>query len=32
MTKRRTHTKEFKIEVVEVADKIDNSTQAERDL
>jgi len=32
MTKRRTYTKEFKIEAVELADKIDNSAQAERDL
>jgi len=27
MTKRRTYTKEFKIEAVELADKIDNSAQ-----
>ncbi|MCS4054465.1 transposase-like protein [Salinibacter ruber] len=32
MTKRRTYIKEFKIEAVELADKIDNSAQAERDL
>jgi len=32
MSKRRTYTKEFKIEAVELADKIDNSAQAERDL
>jgi transposase-like protein len=32
MTKRRTYTKEFKIKAVELADKIDNSAQAERDL
>lgn len=32
MTKRRSYTKGFKIEAVELADKIDNSTQAERDL
>ena len=32
MTKRRTYTKEFKIEAVEPADEIDNSAQAERDL
>lgn len=28
----RTDTKEFKIEAVELAEKIDNSAQAERDL
>ena len=32
MIKRRTYTKEFKIEAVELADKIDNSAQAERNL
>jgi len=32
MTKRRTYTKEFKIEAVELADEIDNSAQAECDL
>jgi transposase len=32
MTKRRTYTKEFKIEAVELADKIGNTAQAERDL
>ena len=32
MTRRRTYSKEFKIEAVELVDKIDNSAQAERDL
>jgi len=32
MTKRRTYTKEFKIEAVELADEIGNSAQAECDL
>jgi transposase-like protein len=32
MTKRRTYTKELKIEAVELADEIGNSAQAERDL
>jgi transposase-like protein len=32
MPKRLTYTEEFKIEAVELADKIDNTAQSERDL
>ena len=31
MTKRRTYTKEFKLEAVELAEKIGNTAQAKRD-
>jgi transposase len=32
MGKRRTYTKDFKLEAIELADKIGNTAQAERDL
>jgi len=32
MTKRRTYTKEFKLEAIELAGRIGNTAQAERDL
>ena len=32
MTKRRTYTKKFKLEAIELTDKVGNTAQAERDL